>query len=120
MLIWANELKQAKLNDAVPKTTPVEVFAARINDLNIVGVPVEAYSDIACAVKAVLSPSVTAFVGYANGLYCYIPAQWEYENGGYASTAYRWFEGMMSGFCEDADNRLVAAISEAFSKMNTE
>lgn len=120
MLIWANELKQAKLNDAVPKTTPVEVFAAQINDLNIVGVPVEAYSDIACAVKADLSPSVTAFVGYANGLYCYIPAQWEYENGGYASTAYRWFEGMMSGFCEDADNRLVAAISEAFSKMNTE
>jgi len=119
MLIWANELKQAKLNNTVPKTTPVEVFAAKINDLNIVGVPVEAYSDIAQSVKEDLQPNVTAFVGYANGLYCYIPAKWEYENKGYASTAYRWFEGMMSGFCEDADTRLIAAISETFSEIGT-
>lgn len=118
MLQWANDLRNAIQKDSVPKTTPVEIFAAKIDDFAIVGVPVEAYSDIALAVKADMSPSVCAFVGYANGLYCYIPAQWEYEQGGYAATAYRWFEGMMTGFCEDADSRLVSAISEVFSQID--
>ncbi|MCE5322307.1 neutral/alkaline non-lysosomal ceramidase N-terminal domain-containing protein [bacterium] len=120
MLQWANDLKAAIQNNCVPKTTPIEIFAAKINDFYLVGVPVEAYSDIALAVKADMSPAVCAFVGYANGLYCYIPAKWEYEQGGYAATAYRWFEGMMTGFCEDADSRLVSAILKIFSQMDTQ
>ncbi|MEN6356598.1 MAG: neutral/alkaline non-lysosomal ceramidase N-terminal domain-containing protein [Armatimonadota bacterium] len=120
MLVWANDLKNAIHNNSVPKTTPVEIFAAKINDFSLVGVPVEPYSDIALAVKADMSPSVCAFVGYSNGLYCYIPAKWEYEQGGYASTAYRWFEGMMTGFCEDADSRLVSAVAEIFSQMDAQ
>ena len=118
MLQWAYELKHAIDADSVPRFLSSEVFAAGINEFHLVGVPFEPYSDIASVVKRNMFPSITAVVGYSNGLYGYMPVQWAREQGGYASTAYRWFEGMLTAFTPDAGKRLVSGMLNSLSSVS--
>lgn len=108
MLSWAEELKEALEVGAVPQTVPAELFAARIGDLCLVGVPFEAYSDIGLEIKARLKPLPALCVGYANGLIGYCPTRWAKDQGGYGpDEAARWFAGLLTAIGYGADELLV-------------
>jgi neutral ceramidase len=104
---WLSELRSAVAANAVPPSIPAEVFAAGINDLRLIGLPFETYSDIAVAIKRGLSPLRTAFVGYANGLYGYCPTAKAKDHGGYGpGDSHRWFR-LLTGVGYGADELLV-------------
>jgi neutral ceramidase len=109
MLDWAAELYRAMESNTVPAAVQTEIFSAAINDIRLVGVPFEPYSDIALAVKLNLFPLHTVFAGYANGLYGYCPTCWAKAAGGYgADAAYCWFGGALSALGYGADETLIA------------
>ncbi len=92
MIDWVNELSDAINTNTVPKTLPVEVFTASINEYRLVGVPFEPFSDIGLTIKRNLKPCKTMFIGYANGCYGYVTTTWAKNKGGYGpSSSYRWY-----------------------------
>ena len=108
MLGWAGELARALGAGTVPQTVPAELFVAGINELRIVGVPLEAYSDIGLGVKAGLSPLPALFVGYANGLIGYCPTRWAKDQGGYGpDSSARWFAGLLTAIGYGADELII-------------
>ena len=108
MLQWANELKAAMETNTVPKTVPVEVFAGGINDLRLVGLPFETYTDIGLGIKNALKPLKALYVGYANGLYGYLATRWAKDQGGYGpAESCRWFGGLLTAPGYGADEMLI-------------
>lgn len=113
MLQWAAELRRAVKNGQVPRALSAEVFVAGVNDVRLVGLPFEAYTDIGLEIKESLRPLRGLFVSYANGLYGYCATRWAKDQGGYGpDTACRWFGGMLTavgyGAAETLVNRSVA------------
>lgn len=97
MLDWAHELEQAVAAGTVQHVLPSELFVAAINDVRLIGVPFEPYSDIGMQVKRNLHPLHVMFTGYANGLYGYCPTAWAKDQGGYGpETSCRWFPRMLT------------------------
>lgn len=112
MLDWAGALKQALQQGRVPQTLPVEVFAARLNELRIAAVPLEPYSDISLRVRERLKPAPLLFAGYSNGLFGYCASRWAKEQGGYGpDSSARWFPGMLTPIGAGADEQIVDAIA---------
>lgn len=105
---WANELREKIVSNAVPKSVCAEVYAAAINDLRIIGLPFETYTDIGMDIKEGLRPLKGVFVGYANGLWGYCPTGWAKDQGGYgAYDSARWFSGLVTPIGYGADKLLV-------------
>ena len=91
-LRWAAEVQGAVANGSLPTTAPIEVWMAAINDLRLVAVPLEPYSDIGLDFKRGIQPLTGVFMGYANGLLGYCAADWAKDQGGYGpDDACRWF-----------------------------
>ncbi len=91
-LRWAAEVKGAIANGSLPTVAPIEVWMAAINDLRLVAVPLEPYSDIGLDFKRAIQPLTGIFMGYANGLLGYCAADWAKDQGGYGpDDACRWF-----------------------------
>ena len=108
MLDWARELKQALYEGRVPGVLPMELFTARVNDLRIVAVPLEPYSDISLRIRERLQPAPLLFAGYSNGLFGYCASRWAKEQGGYGpDSSARWFPGMLTPIGVGADERVV-------------
>ncbi len=108
MLAWARKLrKHLRLGD-VPASISAGVFAAKINDIRIVGLPFETYTDIGLGIKNGLKPLKGIVVGYANGLYGYCPTGWAKDQGGYgADSSCRWFEALLTAVGRGADELLI-------------
>jgi hypothetical protein len=91
----------------------VEVYVARINELRMVGLPFETYTDIGLGIKQGVKSKLgrdvpVMFVGYANGLYGYCPTTWAKEQGGYgADVSCRWFEALLTPIGRGADDVLI-------------
>jgi len=114
MLSWAADMQKAIRSGAVPSHLSAGISIFRINDLLIAGVPFEPYSEIALRVKEMLRPRVTAFFGYANGVFGYLAARWAKEQGGYGpDTSCRWGLGLLTGPGIGADDALVEQIVTA-------
>ena len=112
MLEWVGELEQAMADGTLQKTLPSELYLAGINDLRIIGVPFETYTDIGLAIKRLLQPHRVFFAGYANGLYGYCPTTWAKDQGGYGpDSSYRWFPRLLTAVGYGADDLIV---NEAF------
>lgn len=110
MLQWAGELDSALCDGRVPEHLPVEISAAAINDVRLVGLPSETYADIGMRIKEGLKPLKGVFVGYANGLHGYLASRWAKEQGGYGPDhACRWFSGLLTPIGTGADELLVQA-----------
>jgi neutral ceramidase len=108
MLDWVTELRGLIIRDAVPKTLPAEVFAARINDLRIVTLPFETYNDIGVAIKQGVKPLRGVFVGYSNGLFGYCPTRWAKDQGGYGPVdSVCWFGELLTPIGYGADELLI-------------
>lgn len=108
MFEWENELKQAAESNTVPKWIPAKVIAVKINDLALISLPFETYSDIGTRIKDGLKPLKTAYIGYANGLYGYCASEWAYEQGGYGpGDSHRWFPQLLTTIAYGADEILV-------------
>ncbi|MDH7603214.1 MAG: neutral/alkaline non-lysosomal ceramidase N-terminal domain-containing protein [Armatimonadota bacterium] len=113
MLQWARSLRARMVRGTVPRELSIEIYAARINDLRIVGLPFETYTDIGlgikCEVRSKCGPETPVmFVGYANGLYGYCPTTWAKEQGGYgADVSCRWFSALVTPIGRGADGILV-------------
>ncbi len=108
MLEWAHELEQAVATNTLQRVLPSELFIAAINDMRLIGVPFEPYSDIGLQVKRNLSPLPVMFAGYANGLYGYCPTAWAKDQGGYgADNSCRWFPRMLTAVGYGADELIV-------------
>lgn len=96
-LEWAAELRERMIKGSVPQTVRAEAFAAKVNDLRIVGLPFETYNDIGVEIKRVVKPLQGLFVGYANGLFGYCPTDWAKDQGGYGPEgSYYWFGGLLT------------------------
>ncbi len=106
---WGKELRERIISGTVPSTLSVEVYAAAINDLRIVGLPFETYTDIGMGIKQGLKPYKGVFVGYANGLFGYCPTGWAKDQGGYGAGygSARWFGGLVTPVGYGADEMLV-------------
>lgn len=105
---WAKELKEKIISDTLPRSICAEVYAAAINDLRVIGLPFETYTDIGMDIKDGLRPLKGVFVGYANGLWGYCPTGWAKDQGGYgAYDSARWFSGLVTPIGYNADNLLV-------------
>ena len=122
MLAWAAELRQALAEERVPATLAAEVWAARIGEVRLVGLPFEPYSDIGLAIKQALAPAPVLVVGYANGLYGYCPTNWAKDQGGYgADSSYRWFSALLTAVGYGAAEALVeAAVSLLRERLPTD
>jgi len=113
MLVWARKLRRHIRLQNVPTTLSAEVFAARINDVRIIGLPFETYTDIGLRIKQGLEPIDAVVVGYANGLYGYCPTTWAKDQGGYgADASCRWFDALLTPIGRGADDVLVGAAVE--------
>ncbi len=113
MLQWARALRLRMVRGTVPRELKAEVYAARINELRVVGLPFETYTDIGLGIKRSIKSKCGAntnvmFVGYANGLYGYCPTTWAKEQGGYgADVSCRWFSALLTPIARGADDILV-------------
>ena len=108
MLDWADELEWALATGAVPRTLPSELFVAGINDLRLVALPFETYTDIGLEIKRGLAPRPALFAGYANGLYGYCPTRWAKDQGGYGpGDSHRWFSELLTPIGYGADELLI-------------
>ncbi len=76
ILKWVSKIGKAIKAETVPAKLPMEIFVLAINDMRLVGVPFEVFTDIALGIKAGLKPLETFFVGYANGYCGYYPTRW--------------------------------------------
>lgn len=96
-LEWAAQLRELIVRQQVPQAVRAEAFAAKINDLRIVGLPFETYNDIGVGIKRAVKPAKGLFVGYANGLFGYCPTDWAIAQGGYGPEgSYYWFGGLLT------------------------
>jgi neutral ceramidase len=110
---WLRELQGALSVGAVLTHLPAELFIAAINDVRIVGVPFETYTDIGVRVKQALRPFKTLFAGYANGLFGYCPTTWAKDQGGYGpDSSARWFPHMLTAVGYGADDLIVRESAE--------
>lgn len=113
MLEWGYELRSRIKRGSVPDRLAAEVFAARIGDVRLVGLPFETYTDIGLGIKRNVraqfgDKTPVMFVGYANGLYGYCPTTWAKEQGGYgADVSCRWFKALVTPVARGADEILV-------------
>jgi len=110
MLAWTRKLRHYMKQDGAPTSINAEVFAARINEIRIVGLPFETYTDIGLGIKEGLKPLKGVVVGYANGLYGYCPTGWAKDQGGYgADASCRWFGALVTAIGRGADELLIEA-----------
>jgi neutral ceramidase len=110
MLDWAGDLSTAMQDGTLPASVPAELFVAAINDVRIVGVPFETYSDIGLNIKRELHAEHlrVMFAGYANGLYGYCPARWAKDQGGYGpDSSARWFPQLLTPVGYGADELII-------------
>ena len=108
MLEWAGELGQAMDSDTVQQTLPSELFVAAINDVRLIGMPFETYTDIGLGIKQNLQPLKGLYVGYANGLYGYCPTAWAKNQGGYGpDSSCRWFPRLLTAVGYGADEMII-------------
>jgi hypothetical protein len=82
-LDWVGKIQQAIDENKVPETFPVGISVLAINDLMLVGLPFEVFTDICLGIKSGLKPLETFFVGYANGYCGYYPTRWGKDLGNY-------------------------------------
>jgi neutral ceramidase len=85
---WAREQLRAVETGAEPRIH-LELTAARIGELAIVGIPGEVFVEIGLAIKAASPFQQTMVCGYTNGLYFYIPTAAAFAQGGYEVESYR-------------------------------
>ncbi|MGQ9456440.1 MAG: neutral/alkaline non-lysosomal ceramidase N-terminal domain-containing protein [Armatimonadota bacterium] len=113
MLEWSYELRSHIKRGNVPDRLAAEIFAARIGDVRLVGLPFETYTDIGLGIKRNVRVQFgeevpVMFVGYANGLYGYCPTTWAKEQGGYgADVSCRWFGALVTPVARGTDEILV-------------
>jgi len=108
MLDWADCLRQAMASGRLAARLSFEIFALRLNELRLVGIPFETYSDIGLGIKRNLAPLQGVIMGYTNGLYGYFPTRWAKDQGGYgADTSCRWFPTLLTPIGYGADDILV-------------
>jgi hypothetical protein len=108
MLAWAQELGQALQDGTVQRTLPSELFVAAINDVRLVCMPFETYTDIGLGIKQNLRPLKGLYLGYANGLYGYCPTAWAKNQGGYGPDgSCRWFPRLLTAIGYGADELIV-------------
>jgi hypothetical protein len=113
MLDWAGELGQALESETVQQTLPSELFVAGINDVCLIGLPFETYTDIGLAIKQNLQPLKAWYVGYANGLYGYCPTAWAKRQGGYGPDgSHRWFPRLLTAIGYGADELIVGEATQ--------
>ena len=92
-----------------PRPLSFEISSLRLNDLRLIGIPFETYSDVGLAIARNLTPLQGVVMGYTNGLYGYFPTRWAKDQGGYgADTSCRWFPTLLTPIGYGADDILVA------------
>jgi neutral ceramidase len=109
MLDWADRLRRAIASGDLAPILSFDIFCLRLNELRLIGIPFETYSDIGLVIKRNLAPLQGIVVGYTNGLYGYFPTRWAKDQGGYgADTSCRWFPTLLTPIGYGADDILVA------------
>lgn len=98
-------LSNAMRTENGPMSMPIQ--AMRIGPAALVGIPVEAFSEIGNAVKKASPARQTLFSGYSNGYLGYMPMADNFEEGGYEVTT----TPMAAGAAEET----IAACNDAIS-----
>jgi neutral ceramidase len=110
MLEWAHELEYAVTENRVPRSIEVEILGIAANDLKVITLPFETYSDIGLRIKRGLVPHRAVVAGCANGLYGYCASRWAKDQGGYGpDSSCRWFGGLLTAPAAGADEILIEA-----------
>lgn len=107
---WSAELRAAILTRRLPRKQPLTMWTAAINDVRLLAVPLEPYSDIALNFKRLVLPERGCVVGYANGLIGYCASDWAKAQGGYGpDEACRWFPEQLLPIGRGAVGQIVRA-----------
>ncbi|MCD4699184.1 MAG: hypothetical protein K8R91_01245 [Phycisphaerae bacterium] len=119
VLNWVGRIGQAIETGTVPVILPVEISALAINDLRLVGVPFEVFTDIGLDIKNGTKPLETFFVGYANGYCGYYPTRWGKDRGKYGGkTSCRFgFGPLITSIGYGADELLIRQAVALASKI---
>ena len=113
MLEWVEDVRNAIAADCVPDTRPVEISVVRINDITIVCLPLELYSEVGFDIRARLDDPSTVIAGYCNGICSYLASRKAKAQGGYGpDTAVRWCAGALSPFSPDAAGILIDSVAK--------
>lgn len=117
MLGWVGQVRSAVAAGTMPASLPARITAVGINELRLVGVPFEAFTDVGLGVKEALKPHPTIFAGYVNGLHGYLPAGWaQAQDGaspgkamsGYAAgQAHRWWSSPRTAVARGGDELII-------------
>ena len=107
---WSAEVRAAMVTKTLPRVQPLTMWTASINDLRLLAVPLEPYSDIALGFKRAVLPEPGCVVGYANGLIGYCASDWAKAQGGYGpDEASRWFPEQLLPIGRGAVDQIVRA-----------
>jgi hypothetical protein len=107
---WSAELRAALLTKTLPREQQMTMWSAAINDVRLLALPLEPYSDIALGFKRAVLPERGCVVGYANGLIGYCASDWAKAQGGYGpDEASRWFPEQLLPIGRGAVDRIVRA-----------
>ncbi len=107
---WSAELRAAMVTKTLPRAQPLTLWTAAINDVRLLALPLEPYSDIALDFKRLVLPERGCVVGYANGLIGYCASDWAKAQGGYGpDEASRWFPEQLLPIGRGAVDQIVRA-----------
>ncbi len=87
------------------RTQPAEVQVLSIGQVDLVGVPAEAFVELGLRIKERLYPRHALVVGHANGMVGYVPTLAAFARGGYETTF-----GAVSRLAPEAGDLLVEAV----------
>lgn len=117
-LDWVAKVTQAIEAGKVPENFPVEISVLGINNLRLVCVPFEVFTDIGLGIKEGSRPLETFFVGYANGYCGYFPTGWGKDLGRYGGkTSCRFGYGPLITAVGYGADKLLISESIALAKV---
>ncbi len=114
-LRWAHDVLAEHAKPERQRTVPLEIQALRLGDALLIGTPGETFAEIGLAIKAASPMPNTFVVGYANGVFGYIPTAKAFEEGGYEVTgAYKFYRSVY--FFTPAVEKLVTEAAVALAR----
>ena len=91
------------------KSVPMEIQAIALNDIVLVGIPGEPYTEIASTIQKKVRPKRCLILGYTNGTVGYIPNRDAHQDGGYTVERAHRFFGQLAALAPDAEDIIIDA-----------
>jgi len=112
MSTWIEYLRESLAKVLSPNANeyasiPVEIQAIVLNDIALIGIPGEPYTEIALSIQKKVQPKCAVILGYANGTVGYIPNREAHRDGGYTVERAHRFFGQLAALAPDTEDIII-------------